>query len=268
MSVAFKYIKPIFDFSITLFIWIYFIFGYLAFFSPLYLASFLFSNDRETSFQRLNNIFYRSFFFLIRIVIPKQKISIQNEVYSIRSSVIVCNHISYLDPILLISLFKKQKTIVKNRFFSFPVFGWILKTSGYIPSGNREGFASLMLKNIEEMRKYLSSGGNLFIFPEGTRSRNGKIGRFSEGAFRIARLCNSPIKVLFIRNTKILFPPGSFLFNTGAKSSIEVELIGSLEPDYGNNSFSISGLTEQVRTLFENKIYRNKVKKFEGFILP
>ena len=257
MSVAFKYIKPIFDFTITLFIWIYFIFGYLVFFSPLYLASFVFSSTRETSFQRLNHIFFRSFFFLIRTVNPKQKIRIQNEVRSIRSSVVICNHISYLDPILLISLFKKQKTIVKSIFFRFPVFGWILKTSGYVPSSNREEFMSLRLKNMEGMKEFLLSGGNLFIFPEGTRSRNGKIGRFSKGAFRIARLCNSPIKVLFIRNTNILFPPGSFLFNTCVQNSIEVELIGCLEPDYRNNSSSISGLMEQVRSLFENKVYRN-----------
>ncbi len=257
MSVVFKYIKPVFDFAITLFIWIYFIFGYLAFFSPFYLASFVFSKNRETSFQRLNHIFYRSFFFLIRTVIPKQKIRIQNEVCSIRSSVIVCNHISYLDPILLISLFEKQKTIVKNIFFMLPVFGWILKTSGYVSSRNGEESMSLMLKNIESMKGYLSSGGNLFIFPEGTRSRDGKIGRFSKGAFRIARLCNSPVKVLFIRNTNVLFPPGSFLFNTCVENSIEVELIGSFEPDNRNNSSSISGLMEEVRSLFENKVYRN-----------
>jgi len=132
--------------------------------------------------------------------------------------------------------------------------------SGYIPSDNREEFVTLMLKNMEGMEEYLSSGGNLFIFPEGTRSRNGKIGCFSEGAFKIARLCNSPIKVLFIKNTNILFPPGRFLFNTCVQNSIEVKLIGSLEPDYRNNSTTISGLMEKVRSLFENEVSRNNNK--------
>ncbi len=47
---------------------------------------------------------------------------------------IVANHLSFLDPILFVSLFEKQKTIVKSDYFRLPVFGWILRTSGYIPS--------------------------------------------------------------------------------------------------------------------------------------
>ncbi|RLI38395.1 1-acyl-sn-glycerol-3-phosphate acyltransferase [Candidatus Bathyarchaeota archaeon] len=253
MAVVLKYIKPVVDFVITSLFWIYYIFGYLLFFFPPYLASFIFSSNREATFQRLNHFFFRGFFFLTRTIIPQQKLHIQEEVLSVRSSVIVCNHLSYLDPLLLISLFEKQKTIVKSVFFKIPVFGWLMKTSGYVPSRAGEDFASLMIKNIEGMRDYLSSGGNLFIFPEGTRRRDGKIGRFREGAFKIARLCGAPIKVLFIRNTDILFGPGKFLFNTCVQNSIEVRLIGSIEPDYENDSFSISGLMEQVRSLFESQ---------------
>ena len=253
MAVVLKYIKPVVDFVITSLLWIYYVFGYLLFFSPLYLASSMFSSNREVAFQRLNHFFFRGFFFLIRTIAPQQELHIQEEVLSIRSSVIVCNHLSYLDPLLLISLFEKQKTIVKSVFFRVPLFGWLMKTSGYVPSRAGEEFPSLMIKSIEGMRDYLSSGGNLFIFPESTRSRDGKIGRFRQGAFKIARLCDAPIKVLLIRNSDILFRPGRFLFNTCVKNTIEVKLIGSIEPDYKNNSFSISGLMEQVRSLFETQ---------------
>ena len=57
------------------------------------------------------------------------------------------------------------------------------------------------------MGDYLSSGGNLFIFPEGTRSRDGKIGKFNDGAFKIAKRFEAPIKVLQIKNTNGLFTP-------------------------------------------------------------
>jgi len=242
------------DFIITLLLWIYFTCGYLLFFFPLYLATFIFFKNREKSFQRLNHLFYKCFFFLLLALIPRLELLVHDEVLSIRSSVIVCNHLSYLDPILLISLFKKQKTIVKNFFFKVPLFGWVLKTSGYIPetSGNKK-YASLLLKNMEQMKNFLSSGGNLFIFPEGTRSCGNKIGDFNKGAFRIAKFCNAPIKVLLIKNTDRLFQPDNFLFNACTKKSIEVELIGSLNAGYKKKSIPVSNIMAQVSALFDKR---------------
>jgi 1-acyl-sn-glycerol-3-phosphate acyltransferase len=110
-----------------------------------------------------------------------------------------------------------------------------------------------MLDQIKNMRDYLSGGGNLFIFPEGTRSFSGRLSPFDKGAFRIAKLCNAPIKAVFIKNTGKLFPPGKFLFNTGDEFAIEVELAGTLEPDYESESFTLSGLMVEARTLMERK---------------
>jgi 1-acyl-sn-glycerol-3-phosphate acyltransferase len=174
-------------------------------------------------------------------------------VKALRSSIIIANHLSFLDPILFVSLFEQQKTIVRSDYFKFPVFGWILKTSGYIPSTTEGPFMEDMLDQIKNMRDYLSGGGNLFIFPEGTRSFSGRLSPFDKGAFRIAKLCNAPIKAVFIKNTGKLFPPGKFLFNTGDEFAIEVELAGTLEPDYESESFTLSGLMVEARTLMERK---------------
>jgi len=246
-------LKPISDLIVTLVLWSYFTLGFIVFFSPFYLAACLFSENRENSFQRLNHNFYKGFFFLIRIFIPGQKWRISGEIKSIRSSVIVCNHLSYLDPLLLISLLKQHKTIVKSAFFRVPIFGWMLKQSGYIPSTSEGRLSDLMIERMDAMDDYLASGGNLFIFPEGTRSRDGAIGRLNKGAFKIARLCQTPIKVLYIRNTNKLFTPGKFLFNTLVSNTITVEPITGIEPDYQSDKFSISELMSQVRLLLENQ---------------
>lgn len=248
-----KYLKPVSDLMVTLLLWAYFTLGFIVFFSPFYLAVYLVSENREYAFQRLNHNFYRGFFFLIRILIPGQKWHIADEIKSIRSSVIVCNHLSYLDPLLLISLFPRHKTIVKSTFFSVPIFGWMLEQSGYIPSSSEGRLSELMIERIDAMDGYLAAGGNLFIFPEGTRSRNGTIGRLNKGAFKIARLCRTPIKVLHIRNTHRLFKPGKFLFNTLVSNSITVEPITGIEPDYQSGHFSMSELMSQVRSLLENQ---------------
>jgi 1-acyl-sn-glycerol-3-phosphate acyltransferase len=246
-------LKPVKDFTVTVTLWTYYIMGYLVFFSPFYLSAFFFSARREEAFQKLNHRLHRLFFSLLRTIVPRVKWHLPEEISGIRSSIIIANHLSFLDPILFVSLFEKQKTIVKSDYFRLPVFGWILKTSGYITSLTEGLFAEDMIDHIRTMKDYLSSGGNLFIFPEGTRSRNGRIGQFDKGAFKIARLCHAPIKVVLIRNTHKLFPPGKFLFDTCTGNVIEVELAGNLEPDYESDGFSISALMAEARRLMERK---------------
>jgi len=241
------------DFIITITLWVYYVMGYLLFFSPFYLYAYFFSARCEESFQKLNHVLHQWFFSLVRIIVPGVTWNIAEEVKAIRSSVIIANHLSFLDPILFVSLFEKQKTIVRSDYFRYPVFGWILKTSGYIPPMSEGLYAESMIFQIKKMKDFLEAGGNLFIFPEGTRSPDGRIGPFDKGAFRIARLCHAPIAVVVIRNTHKLFPPGSFLFNTCSENVITVEMAGCLEPDYESNGFSPSGLMAEARLLMERK---------------
>ncbi len=242
------------DFFITLLLWSYFLFGSIVFFFLLYLPAYFFAKDRLTAFQNLNHLHMKNFFTLTHWLIPRTKFAIQKEVREIHSSVIVCNHLSYLDPILLISLLPRLRTIVKNTFFKVPFFGWLLKNSGYVPSAPSEMLGPAMINNLESIKEHLTAGGNLFVFPEGTRSRNGKLASFNKGVFSIARYCDAPLKLIFIKNTNELFRPGFFSFNTRAFNKIRVELIGSLTPDYQGVDFSISAVADQARSLYESLI--------------
>jgi 1-acyl-sn-glycerol-3-phosphate acyltransferase len=120
-----------------------------------------------------------------------------------------------------------------------------------------------MINNLEAIKEHLASGGNLFVFPEGTRSRDGNLAPFNKGVFSIARYCNAPLKLIFIKDTNKLFQPGHFLFNTRNFNQIQLELIGSLEPDYKDNDFSIFAIADQARSLFEAKIAKTKSNKSE-----
>ncbi len=253
-----RHLKPAFAFVITLILWAYFTAGFVLFFSPFYLAAFVFSRNREAAFQRLNHRFYKGFFKLLRILIPATRWRIHEDVLSIRASVIVCNHISYLDSILMISLFAQHRTIVKSRFFKIPIFRQVIELSGYIPSTSEGDLSDLMIRRIEEMDSFFEAGGNLFVFPEGTRSRGGAIGPLNKGAFKIARLSRRPIKVLFVQNTDKLFQPGKFLFNTGFEGTVSVEALAGIEPDYQGERFSVSGLMAQVRSLLETEQAKRK----------
>jgi 1-acyl-sn-glycerol-3-phosphate acyltransferase len=199
----------------------------------------------------MNHYFYKSFFWLCRRLIPRQGWQVDRTVPAIRSSVIVCNHISYIDPILLISLFGRHTTIVKSRLFMVPIFGKVLRISGYIPSAADPDLTEMMIERMDTLCRDLHQGSNLIVFPEGTRSRNGRIGKFNSGAFKIARRCRLPIQVLFIRNSQRLFAPGRFLFNTQGGDAISVESIASITPDYDAAEFSIHQLMDQVRELMK-----------------
>ena len=237
------------DVVVTMICWCYFILGFLFFFSPFYVGAF-FSSRSQYLYQRLNNIFFRGFFALLKRIAPRQQWSIDQGVTDIRSSVVVCNHLSYLDPLLLVSLLRQAKTIVKPVFFSAPVFGSILRKSGYFPAKSTGPLARLMLEQMETMEKYLNEGGNLFIFPQGTRSRDGSIGSLNQGAFKIARYCNAPVYVLCVRNTEKLFTPGKFFFFARRPNRISVSIIDRILP--GSPDLSLPELNARIRQAMES----------------
>jgi len=182
---------------------------------------------------------------------PGHQWDVDAGIRSIRSCVIVCNHRSYLDPILLISMFKKHTTIVKSRLFDIPVFGKMLEWSGYIPSSTNGRLADIMIRQMEKMPAFLSTGGNLIIFPEGTRRVGEDTGPFNKGAFKIARNCNTPLVVLRIRNTEKMYPPGRFAFNARGPNTIHVEMVGRIEM---SGRYKVCELIRQVRGIMDNRL--------------
>jgi len=239
------------DLLVTLLLWSYFTAGFVVLFAPFYVLASILAYDRARAFQRLNHLFYRGFFQLCRLTMPRQKWRIDPDLAAVRSAVVICNHVSYIDPLLLISLFARHTTIVKNRLFHIPIFGWMLTLSGYLPADSQGPLAVRMVELLERMPDFLAGGGNLFVFPEGTRTHDRILGPLNPGAFKIARLCRAPLAVVRIDNSDRLFTPGRFLLNTCQANTITVRLVAQVIPPYDSAEFSVRELIGQVRALLE-----------------
>jgi 1-acyl-sn-glycerol-3-phosphate acyltransferase len=158
--------------------------------------------------------------------------------------------------LVLIALYPRHKTIVKGRLFDIPVFGRMLTGSGYIPSTGGGGRREQLLNQMEALDCFFSAGGNLFIFPEGTRSRSGNLESFNPGAFKIARNYNVPVQVLTIHNTDRMFTPGSFAFQSRERATIALELAGTLPPPEEGPRMSIARMSQAARAIMVQSLSR------------
>lgn len=228
MSLLRRISKFVVDSAITLLLWLYFIFGYSLIFIPIVLVWAPFSGNKEKLFQRVNHLFYRVFFAVLTKITPGLSLKISKEIYSLHSCVVIANHRSYLDPLLMISLFPRQRTIVKGVFFRVPIMRWVLSASGYIPFDPSGEFSENMVEGIRGMDDFFKEGGVLFIFPEGRRRRSEGIGKMQKGAFSIATMYNLPVEILYIEHTDLLFTPGKFLFNTCIENQLRIERLSTI----------------------------------------
>ncbi len=134
--------------------------------------------------------------------------------------VIVSNHLSQLDIPVAFQLFRPFKWVSKAEVFNIPFIGWNMSLNRYIKlkRGDRVGVKHMLLG----CEKALSSGSSIFIFPEGTRSADGNIGKFSNGAFTLAKKMNLPILPVVIKGSHQALPKHSLVISGHHDISIEV----------------------------------------------
>lgn len=129
-----------------------------------------------------------------------------------RCYVFVGNHQSFFDIVALMGYLPIQfRWVAKKELFKLPFFGKSMKSIGSIPIDRAKGRAAL--RSLETAICKLREGRSIFIFPEGSRGRNGQMYAFKPGAFYLAQKAGCPVVPLVLVNTDCMMPRGAFTVN-------------------------------------------------------
>ncbi len=159
--------------------------------------------------------------------------------------VVIANHQSILDILLLSRLPREMKWVAKEELFDIPWVGWMLRMSGDIPI--RRGDPESGGEALGRARAYLARGMSVMIFPEGTRSRTGKLLPFRSGAFRLAVETGAPVLPVAVHGTARGMPKGGPWVNPCRATARLLPPVegGAYGPD------GVNRLRDEVRTCIQ-----------------
>jgi 1-acyl-sn-glycerol-3-phosphate acyltransferase len=123
--------------------------------------------------------------------------------------VFVANHASNMDVFAMSFLDRAVKCVVKSDIFKMPVFGWAIWMAGNI--GVKRLNRSARIEVFRRMVAALQHGVALVVYPEGTRSATGRLGRFKPGAFSAAKAASVPIVPVTITGTRDMMPSYAYV---------------------------------------------------------
>jgi 1-acyl-sn-glycerol-3-phosphate acyltransferase len=156
--------------------------------------------------------------------------------------VVVSNHQSLADIPLISHVPWEMKWVAKEELFRVPFVGWMMKLAGDIPLNRksaRSGARALL-----QASRYLQKRCSVMFFPEGTRSPDGRVGRFNDGAFHLAIRSGVPILPLAVDGSSQCLPKSSWRF--GRRQDIRLHILPPVATE-GLTAGDASALRDTVR---------------------
>ena len=154
------------------------------------------------------------------LLVPVKVTGVEN-VNPKQSYVFVANHQSFLDAFLVYGWLPNYfKWLMKKEIRKVPFVGTACAVAGHIFIDRSNPRAAL--KSVELVKKELVDGISTVIFPEGTRTKTGEIGRFKQGAFKIAMDMELPVVPISIKGLFEAMPSGQPFVNPRARVSLHI----------------------------------------------
>jgi 1-acyl-sn-glycerol-3-phosphate acyltransferase len=206
--------------------------------------------DRDPVLYRTGYLFRKLGKVLTKIN-PAWKVHISGETISNPRYpyVVVCNHQSMADIPLISNLPWEMKWMAKEELFKIPVVGWMMRLAGDI-SVDRKNPRSGALAFIKA-KDILEHKCSVMIFPEGTRTLDGRVRPFTDGAFHLAIKSKVPILPLVVEGSRDCIPKNSWIF--GKPSDIYLKVLPPIETSLLTMQ-DVPALRNDVRTAIMKQI--------------
>ena len=173
--------------------------------------------------------------------------------------VMVSNHQSLLDILVLFRLFTHFKWVSKIENFRVPLIGWNMSLNRYIKL--RRGDKGSVLRMLRACQRDLERGNSILFFPEGTRSRDGKLRSFKTGAFEIARQARVPILPVILDGTGNALPRRGFVLR--GRHQIRVRVLEAV-PHLEYESQSVEEFRDGVRALVARELENSGARELRA----
>ena len=205
----------------------------------IWLATVLF--DRRLVILHRFTCFWASLYTWLNPVWPLEVVG-RERIRPGETYVMVSNHLSLLDILVLFRLFRHFKWVSKIENFKIPCIGWNMRLNRYIPlrRGDRESVVQMMAA----CEQTLAQGNSIMMFPEGTRSVTGELKDFKTGAFELALKTRRPILPIVLAGTSNALPKRGFVLQ--GRHPIDVTVLDPIPPERFEG-MSPKELAEQVR---------------------
>ncbi len=162
-----------------------------------------------------------------------------------RTSLFVCNHVNLFDPFVIYSAIPQfVRGFELESHFRIPIYGWMMGRFGNVPVPDKPGKEGLLRMSRLAMQAF-NAGVSLIAFPEASRTRDGSVGAFKSGVFRLAVRHGIPLVPMSITGSFEFFQTGRWMLHPG---KITVYLHDTIETS-GLSPASVQELTERVRQI-------------------
>jgi len=220
-------LKSLRVFIISLYIWTFVLLSVL----PIFLLYFIiwilvFPFDRKKIITQYYTVWWTRLYLTLN---PGWKVRVDSreKINYNRNYILVSNHQSILDIALLLQLRINFKWVSKIELAGVPFVGWVIWMNNHILV--RRGDKESVIKMAEACKEALASGISVFMFPEGTRTGNGELQEFKEGAFILAKDTGTPILPIVLDGSGNALPRKGFWFRE--KQTFRVRVLDEISPE-------------------------------------
>jgi len=159
-----------------------------------------------------------------------------------RPYIFMPNHASMVDIwAVFVAIPASFRFIAKKQLSRIPLFGWAMAAGRFIFIDRQNALAAR--RSMDEAARRIRSGQSVVIFPEGTRTRTGRLGPFKKGGFHLAIDSGVAIVPVAIRGSHAVMPPGSPLIRAG---TVTIEVDDPIPTD-GLDTTERDALIQKVR---------------------